>query len=210
MSACSEEMKRILIATDNFSDCDSLSPCSDAIYFVCNSMDEEGAALLAGHVVALKDLRQRRSDARIAASTPCSHETPKSGKGPITVLRMLTALGVAIVALIVGLCVMYAPDVEYVRAHSALAKVGIVALVIAALFFVIAVLSFVSYCRIRSGKDKKAEIAIETMIAGEADGNAAFDIMLIDMLLKAVTKFYPCSDVSATADEGDASENIGD
>ena len=101
MSKCSEEINKILSATDNFADGDALSSCSDSIRFVCNNLDEEGAALLSERHGALIALKQSRAETRSLADVAPVTEKSSAGRAPMLVLRMLTSLSVAVVALTV-------------------------------------------------------------------------------------------------------------
>lgn len=179
--------------TDSFTG--SLSEHDELIRDVCRNVDEEDKKRLEQYVPAIQSRRQSMIEAREKMKRGEADEKElepyldkPDKRAPMEVLRLVICLPLALILLIAGLCCIYVPDPVWLESNEGLVYFGIVAIVAGALLLLVAVLAFVSYCKIRKYNNtldirnlSKREAAI-----ADCDGQYAFEIMLADMLLRAV------------------------
>ncbi|MDE5618662.1 MAG: hypothetical protein K2I79_04170 [Clostridia bacterium] len=193
MSLCCDNLKAAMSATRDFQDSEAIIKCSDEIMSACNLMDDEGRQILLPHMQKLQDIKSKSQSLREAAQggdvaediiAPYMKNKDVAGK---KILRALLGLGIGIVALIIGLCVLYATDSAYIQAHKALGYFGIIVTAIAVLFLAVGIYNFIGYCIIysRYGDMDKRSAKLQSDALAKLDADISRRLKLVDMLIAA-------------------------
>lgn len=193
MSLCCDNLRAALSMTRDFEDSGVIIKCSDEILSACNLMDDEGRELILPHMQRLRDIklegqaiREAAKSGDIAPDIIATYMKDKNAAGK-KILRAILGLGIGIISLIIGLCVLYATDADYIQAHNALGYFGIIITAVGVLFGAVGIYNFASYCVIyyREGDIDKRSAKLRADALAKLDTDISRRIELVDMLIAA-------------------------